>query len=80
MGEPLAVTSDEGLRLGAWEPACGDRAKAGAGVRGAWPMHSITRVTQELRENVIRRNQTISGLRVVEVNVAVNDVHLVDDH
>lgn len=37
---------------------------------------SIPRVTEQIRENVIRRIEGICGLRVTEVNIAVNDLHL----
>lgn len=40
---------------------------------------SIPRVTQAIRENVIRRIEGITGLTVTEVNVAVNDLHLPGD-
>jgi uncharacterized alkaline shock family protein YloU len=36
---------------------------------------SIPRVTTDVRENVIRRVEGLTGLRVTEVNVAVNDLH-----
>jgi uncharacterized alkaline shock family protein YloU len=36
---------------------------------------SIPRVTTEVRENVIRRVEGLCGLKVTEVNVAVNDLH-----
>ncbi|MFI1093827.1 Asp23/Gls24 family envelope stress response protein [Streptomyces sp. NPDC020917] len=39
----------------------------------------ITDVARDVRENVIAAVERISGLEVVEVNVAVNDVHLPDD-
>lgn len=39
----------------------------------------ITEVAREVRENVIAAVERISGLEVVEVNVAVNDVHLPED-
>jgi uncharacterized alkaline shock family protein YloU len=43
---------------------------------------SIPRVAQEIRQNVVRRIEGITGLSVTEVNVAVNDLHLPtdDDH
>ena len=42
---------------------------------------SIPRVAQQIRENVVRRIEGITGLSVTEVNVAVNDLHLPgDDH
>lgn len=37
---------------------------------------SIPRVTQQIRENVIRRIEGITGLSVTEVNVSVNDLHI----
>ena len=37
---------------------------------------SIPRVAQQIRETVIRRIEGITGLRVTEVNVAVDDVHV----
>jgi uncharacterized alkaline shock family protein YloU len=40
---------------------------------------SIPRVAQQIRENVIRRIEGITGLTVTEVNVAVNDLHLPND-
>ena len=40
---------------------------------------SIPRVTQQIRENVIRRIEGITGLSVTEVNVAVNDLHIPGD-
>lgn len=40
---------------------------------------SIPRVAQQIRENVVRRIQGITGLTVTEVNVAVNDLHLPTD-
>lgn len=39
----------------------------------------ITDVARDVRENVIAAVERITGLEVVEVNVAVNDVHLPDD-
>ncbi|MEU5899029.1 MULTISPECIES: Asp23/Gls24 family envelope stress response protein [Streptomyces] len=39
----------------------------------------ITDVAHEVRENVIAAVERITGLEVVEVNVAVNDVRLPDD-
>jgi len=36
---------------------------------------SIPRGTTEVRENVIRRVEGLCGLKVTEVNVAVNDLH-----
>ncbi len=42
---------------------------------------SIPKVAQQIRENVVRRIEGITGLSVTEVNVAVNDLHLPsDDH
>ena len=40
---------------------------------------SIPRVAEQIRENVIRRIEGITGLSVTEVNVAVNDLHLPGD-
>lgn len=40
---------------------------------------SVPRVAQEIRENVIRRIEGITGLRVTEVNVAVNDLYFPGD-
>lgn len=40
---------------------------------------SIPRVTTEVRENVIRRVEGLCGLKVTEVNVAVNDLHFPGD-
>ncbi len=40
---------------------------------------SIPRVAQQIRENVVRRIEGITGLTVTEVNVAVNDLHLPED-
>jgi len=40
---------------------------------------SIPRVSQEIRDNVIRRIEGITGLRVTEVNVAVTDLYLPGD-
>ncbi|MET9413247.1 Asp23/Gls24 family envelope stress response protein [Streptomyces klenkii] len=37
---------------------------------------AITEVAQEVRENVITAVERMTGLEVVEVNIAVNDVHL----
>jgi uncharacterized alkaline shock family protein YloU len=37
---------------------------------------SIPQVSQSIRENVIRRIEGITGLKVTEVNVAVNDLYL----
>ncbi|MER7956954.1 Asp23/Gls24 family envelope stress response protein [Streptomyces sp. NPDC096030] len=39
----------------------------------------ITDVARDVRENVVEAVERITGLEVVEVNVAVNDVHLPDD-
>ncbi|WP_030677276.1 Asp23/Gls24 family envelope stress response protein [Streptomyces sp. NRRL B-1347] len=39
----------------------------------------ITDVAHDVRENVIAAVERITGLEVVEVNVAVNDVHLPED-
>ncbi len=40
---------------------------------------SIPKVAQQIRENVIRRIEGITGLMVTEVNVAVNDLHMAGD-
>jgi uncharacterized alkaline shock family protein YloU len=40
---------------------------------------SIPRVAQQIRENVIRRIEGITGLSVTEVNVSVNDLHIPGD-
>lgn len=40
---------------------------------------SIPKVSQAIRENVIRRIEGITGLAVTEVNVSVNDLHLAGD-
>ncbi|MFC7308634.1 Asp23/Gls24 family envelope stress response protein [Streptomyces monticola] len=40
---------------------------------------SITDIATEVRENVIGAVERMTGLEVVEVNIAVNDVHLPDD-
>lgn len=40
---------------------------------------SITVVAAEVRENVIAAVERMTGLEVVEVNIAVNDVHLPDE-
>ncbi|MFE2009777.1 Asp23/Gls24 family envelope stress response protein [Streptomyces sp. NPDC059491] len=39
----------------------------------------ITEVAQDVRENVVTAVERITGLEVVEVNIAVNDVRLPDD-
>ncbi|MGW2521653.1 Asp23/Gls24 family envelope stress response protein [Streptomyces sp. NPDC001617] len=39
----------------------------------------IREVTAEVRENVIAAVERMTGLEVVEVNIAVNDVHLPDE-
>ncbi len=39
----------------------------------------ITDVARDVRENVIAAVERITGLEVVEVNIAVNDVHLPDE-
>ncbi|WP_374227294.1 Asp23/Gls24 family envelope stress response protein [Streptomyces sp. JJ66] len=39
----------------------------------------ITDVAQDVRENVIAAVERMTGLEVVEVNIAVNDVHLPDE-
>ncbi|GGL17654.1 Asp23/Gls24 family envelope stress response protein [Streptomyces flaveus] len=40
---------------------------------------SITDVAAEVRENVIAAVERMTGLEVVEVHIAVNDVHLPDE-
>jgi len=40
---------------------------------------SIPRVTQAIRDNVIRRIEGITGLHVTEVNVSVNDLYFPGD-
>ncbi|MFF7050520.1 Asp23/Gls24 family envelope stress response protein [Streptomyces griseorubiginosus] len=40
---------------------------------------SITDLAAEVRENVIAAVERMTGLEVVEVNIAVNDVHLPDE-
>jgi uncharacterized alkaline shock family protein YloU len=40
---------------------------------------SIPQVAQQIRENVIRRIEGITGLAVTEVNVSVNDLYLPGD-
>lgn len=40
---------------------------------------SIPRVTQEVRENVIARVESLVGLEVTEVNITVNDLHFEGD-
>ncbi len=40
---------------------------------------SIPRVAEQIRQNVVRRIEGITGLSVTEVNVAVNDLHLPED-
>lgn len=40
---------------------------------------SIPRVSQTVRENVIKRIEGITGLSVTEVNVTVNDLHFPGD-
>jgi uncharacterized alkaline shock family protein YloU len=40
---------------------------------------SIPKVAQEIRDNVIRRIEGITGLAVTEVNVSVNDLYLPGD-
>lgn len=39
----------------------------------------VPRITQQIRENVIRRIEGITGLSVTEVNIAVNDLHFADE-
>jgi uncharacterized alkaline shock family protein YloU len=36
---------------------------------------SIPKVAQQLRENIVRRIEGLTGLRVTQVNVEVNDLH-----
>ncbi|WP_390898643.1 Asp23/Gls24 family envelope stress response protein [Streptomyces fulvoviolaceus] len=40
---------------------------------------SIRQVAAEVRENVIAAVERMTGLEVIEVNIAVNDVHLPDE-
>ncbi|MER5563264.1 Asp23/Gls24 family envelope stress response protein [Streptomyces sp. NPDC048491] len=40
---------------------------------------SITDVAADVRENVVAAVERITGLEVVEVNIAINDVHLPED-
>jgi uncharacterized alkaline shock family protein YloU len=40
---------------------------------------SIPRLTQRVRENIIRRIEGICGLEVTEVNISVNDLHFPGD-
>ena len=40
---------------------------------------SIPQVSSEVRENVIKRIQSICGLTVTEVNITVNDLHFPGD-
>ncbi|MEU9027134.1 Asp23/Gls24 family envelope stress response protein [Streptomyces sp. NPDC048383] len=40
---------------------------------------SVTEVAADVRENVIGAVERITGLEVVEVNIAINDVHLPED-
>jgi uncharacterized alkaline shock family protein YloU len=40
---------------------------------------SIPRVAQEIRDNVIRRIESMTGLTVTEVNVSVNDLYFPGD-
>lgn len=40
---------------------------------------SIPRVSQEVRDNVIRRIEGICGLEVTEVNISVDDLHFPGD-
>jgi uncharacterized alkaline shock family protein YloU len=41
---------------------------------------SIPQVSQGIRDNVIKRIEGITGLKVTEVNVAVNDLYFPGDH
>jgi uncharacterized alkaline shock family protein YloU len=40
---------------------------------------SIPDVAQQIRDNIIRRVEGMTGLKVVQVNVAVNDLHFAGD-
>jgi uncharacterized alkaline shock family protein YloU len=40
---------------------------------------SIPNVAQQIRDNVVRRIEGLTGLRVTQVNVAINDLHFPDD-
>ena len=40
---------------------------------------SIPQVTEAVRHNVIRRVENLAGLRVTEVNIAVNDILLPEE-
>ena len=40
---------------------------------------SIPKVAQQIREDIIRRVEGLTGLKVTEVNVEVNDLHLAGD-
>lgn len=40
---------------------------------------SIPQVAEQIRDNVIRRVEAITGLNVTEVNVAANDLHFAGD-
>jgi uncharacterized alkaline shock family protein YloU len=40
---------------------------------------SIPKVTQQVRQNVIRRVEGICGLEMTEVNISVNDLHFPGD-
>jgi uncharacterized alkaline shock family protein YloU len=40
---------------------------------------SIPKVSETVRENVIKRIEGITGLSVTEVNVSVNDLHFAGD-
>lgn len=40
---------------------------------------AIPRVVEAVRENIIKRIETLVGLRVTEVNIAVNDLHFLGD-
>ena len=40
---------------------------------------SIPQVSQAIRDNVAKRIEGIAGLRVVEVNIAVNDLYFPGD-
>jgi len=40
---------------------------------------SIPRVAKEIRDNVVRRVEGMTGLSVTEVNVEINDMHFPGD-
>ena len=41
--------------------------------------HSVPRLTEAVRRNVINRVESLTGLRVTEVNIAVNDVQVPEE-